>query len=99
MTRNTLPLIVIVSLALPIGACDSSNENARQQTLENKADRLEDQADATEAHGEAHADAIERRDPGVDDPATDRAAEQVRDSSGRRADSLENQADQVRDKK
>ena len=97
--RNTLPLTVIVSLALSLGACDSSNENTRQQALENKADRLENQADVTEEHGEAQADAIERRDPGVDDPATDRAAEHVRDSSERGADSLENQADQVRDQK
>lgn len=97
--RNTLRLTAIVSLALSLGACDSSNENTRQQTLENKADRLENQADVTEAHGEAHADAIERRDPGVDGAATDQAAEQVRDTSEKRADSLENQADTVRDQK
>ena len=97
--KNALPVIVIVSLAFSLGACDSTNENKRQQALENKADRLEDQADVTKEHGEAQADAIERHDPGVDGPTTDRAAEQARDSSESQADRLEDQADQVRDQK
>lgn len=97
--KKTLQLIGIVSLAFSLSACDSSRENQSEQVLENKSDRLEDQADVTRDRGEAQADAVERKDPGLDAPATDRAAEQLRDSSERRADNLEDQADQVRDQK
>ena len=97
--KNALPIIVIGALALALGACDSANESKREQALENKADQLEDQADVTKERGEAQADAIERHDPGVDGPTTDRAAEQARDSSESQADRLEDQADQVRDQK
>jgi hypothetical protein len=46
MKSLSLCLIAAVA-ALGLSACDSRQENARENALEKKADRLEDKADAT----------------------------------------------------
>jgi len=46
-----------ITAALSLSACDSKQEQAREQVLENRADRIEDQAKATKKAGEADADA------------------------------------------
>lgn len=49
-----------VTAALSLCACDSKQEQAREQTLENRADRLEDQAKVTKKAGEADAEALKK---------------------------------------
>ncbi len=54
MKLLSLPAITI---SLAFTACDSKQEQAREQALENRADRLEDQARATKDAAESNADA------------------------------------------
>jgi hypothetical protein len=90
----------VVMLAFILSACDSREENRRENVLEQKADRMEEKADMTRKSGEAAADRIEKRDPGLtDSPSTDRAAEATRESTERSADQMEEQADRIREKK
>jgi hypothetical protein len=93
------PALVAAMLATTLAACDSKQENKREDVLEKQADRMEQKADVTRDRGEAAADRIEKRDPGMDSNATDRAAEAARDTSERRADQLEDKADLTREKK
>src|SRR6187431_2618614 len=99
MMKMTLRTIAVASFAVFLYGCDSPQEEQREHALEQKADSLENAADATREQGEAQADAIERTDPGLDSPPTDRAAEAVRDGSEVKADTLEESADQVRENK
>ncbi|MHA3771913.1 hypothetical protein ACXR0O_10295 [Verrucomicrobiota bacterium sgz303538] len=90
--------------ALGLSACDSRQENARENALEKRADGLENQADATRKASEKKADAIESSGKhGVDklNPNTpaDKEADAVRKSGEAKADALENKADAVRDQK
>ena len=64
--------------ALALGACDSKQEQARENALENRADRLEDQAKMTKKAGEADADATKRAAAAQAD-ALKKAAEQTRE--------------------
>ncbi len=94
------PVMVGFTLALALTACDSKQENKREQALENKADMKENKADVVRKEGEAAADRIEKRDPGMTNSgSTERAAEGTRDASENRADQLEDQADRIREKK
>ena len=45
-----LPLITVASTTLVFSACDSKQEEARKEALENRADALEDKADSTKKH-------------------------------------------------
>ena len=98
-------LVVLSALAaLTFSACDSRQENARENALEKKADTLENQADATRNAAERKADAIESTGKqGADklNPNTpaDKQADAVRKSGEATADTLENKADAVRDQK
>lgn len=55
-----IPSILILTAALSFSGCDSKQEEAREKSLENRADRLEDQAKATKKAGEADADSAKR---------------------------------------
>lgn len=92
------PVLVAAILASILAACDSKQENMREQRLENKADIIEQKADAVRDRGEETADRIEKQDR-VNSDVSDRAAEAARESSERRADQLEEQADRVREQK
>ncbi len=93
------PVLTAATLALALTACDSPQEERREQVLENKANLAEKKADIVRDAGEAKADRIERQDPGMDSNATDRAAKAARDISESRADRLEDKADRVREAK
>ena len=54
-----LPLLTLTA-ALSLTACDSKQEEAREKSLENRADNLEDQAKATKKGADANADATKR---------------------------------------
>ena len=91
-----LPLVI-----LSLAACDSKQENQREQALENKADALEDQADATRKAGERKADAIEdsKDKVTITKSPEDKAADATRKNAEARADNLENKADATREQK
>ena len=99
MQHGLLKIMVGASLIALLSACDSKVENSNDQALERKADTLEQNADAVRDQGEDSADAMERADPGMDSPATDAAAEAVRENTERQADALEDRSDAVRDQK
>ncbi len=86
-------------MALALTACESKQEEKREQALEQKADTLEDRADTIRKEGEATADRLERQDPGMDSTTTNRAADAAESMAEKRADQLEEQADQYREHK
>ncbi len=92
-------LIVLVGLVASLNGCDSRQEDKRETTLENKADKLEDRADQVRDAGERKADAAEARDPGLNSDSTKAAAGAARDTSEHKADALEDSADMVREQK
>ncbi len=97
-------LFAVVVAVLSLAACDSKQENARENALEKKADGMEDQADATRKMSEKKADAIESNGKqGMEklNPVTpaDKDADAVRKSGEAKADRLENGADAVREQK
>lgn len=96
-------LLLLPILALGFVACDSKQENQRDAALENKADAMEDQADATRKMSEKKADAIEDTKQGSDklklNTPQDKAADAVRKGGEKKADALEDKADAVRDQK
>ena len=101
---KTIPLFAVVLTAFSMAACDSSQENARENTLEKQADTMENQAEATRQSAEAKADGIESAGKqGADklNPATpaDQAADAVRKDGEAKADGLENQAEAAREQK
>ncbi|MDQ3185102.1 MAG: hypothetical protein M3Q16_01285 [Pseudomonadota bacterium] len=97
--RYLKPVLTAATLALALAACDSKQEDRRENVLENKADSLEKKADNVRDRGEAAADRIEKQDPGMDSKSTDRAAEAARETSESRADKMEDKADRIREKK
>ncbi len=92
---------VAAAFALALSACDSKQENAREDAVEKKADSMENQADAVRDGGEKKADAIEEKKSMSNDHSTNAAlenkADATRDASEQKADALENSADAVRD--
>ena len=96
---KTITILLSGVSLLALSACDSKEEQRREKALERKADSLEDTAEATREKGEKVADSIERRDPGINAPSTDRAANSVRTDAERKADALEDAADATREKK
>jgi hypothetical protein len=96
-------LYILPVITLAFAACDSKEENQRENALENKADAMEKQADATRKAGERKADAIEDTKPGSEklkvNTPQDKAADATRKDAEAKADGLENKADAVRDQK
>lgn len=95
------PITIILSgvSLFALSGCDSKEEQRREKALERKADTLEDKAEATREQGDKVADSVERRDPGLNAPSTDRAADAVRTDAERKADALEDAAKATREKK
>lgn len=93
------PALAAAMLTFALAACDSKQEQKREDVLENKADITEKKADIVRDKGEATADRIEKQDPGMDTSSTDRAAGAARDASESTADKMEDQADRIREKK
>jgi len=79
--------------------CDSKEEQRRERALERRADTLEEAAATTREKGEKKADAIERSDPGLNSPSTERAADATRTDAEIKADALEEAAKATREKK
>ncbi len=52
--------ILTLTAAFALTACDSKQEQAREKTLENQADNLEDAAKATKKNVDAQADAAKK---------------------------------------
>ena len=97
-TKHLLPSVLAV---IAFAACDSRQENQRENALEQKADRVEDQADAVRKDSERKADAIEdtKQATSGQKKAIDDTADAVRKSGERTADSLENTAEATREAK
>lgn len=90
-----LPLFAVAAAVLSFAACDSSQENARENTLEKKADTMENQADATRKAAENKADGLEN----TGQRGADNSADAVRKAGEAQADRQENAADAVREQK
>lgn len=97
--KSLITSIFLATVLVSMSACDSRQEDKQKASLENKADNLENRADAVRDSGEKKADAIEDRDPGMNSDKTQNAAGAVREGTEHTADALENAADKVRDQK
>ena len=74
-----MKIITLISLsALTFAACDSKQEQARKAELENRADKLEEAAKATEKAAEGDAKVVEKRGEAQAE-ALKNAAEKTRD--------------------
>jgi hypothetical protein len=93
--------LVTAAFALAFSACDSKQENAREDAVEQKADSMENKADAVRDGAEMKADAIEEQKSTSHDHSTNATLENqgdaTRGAAETSADTLENQADAVRD--
>ena len=93
--------LVTAAFALAFSACDSKQENAREDAVEQKADSMENKADAVRDGAEKKADAIEEQKTMSNDSSTNSAlenkADATRDAAEKNADAIENQAEAVRD--
>ncbi|MEO5722659.1 MAG: hypothetical protein ABIR71_14505 [Chthoniobacterales bacterium] len=102
MKHIILPILAVAG-ALTLGACDSKQENARQDAVEKKADAVEDKADAVRKDAEKKADAIEDKKKMANDHSTnvqlENQADATRKAAEQKADGMENQADAIRDGK
>lgn len=104
-TTTILQLIGASAIAFAFTSCDSKEENLREDALEQKADELESQADATRKEGERAADAAEDHADRIrsDNPAgaenAERAADATREQTEKAADALEEEADSTREQK
>jgi len=77
-TKSIIQLIGASAVALFCTACESKQEEAREQNLEQKADQLENAADATRKQGEKMADSTEKATEGKAD-AIEKEADKVRE--------------------
>lgn len=59
MNRSILPYLGAAVLAMTLYGCDSAQEDAREDRVEQKADQMEDRADTVRDQGEAAADTME----------------------------------------
>jgi hypothetical protein len=88
MKTNSIAALVSASaIALFVSSCDSKQEQAREEQLENKAESIDATADQLRKDGERVADMKEE------------SADATRDNVEKRADQLEEAADDVREKK
>ncbi|RYD47826.1 MAG: hypothetical protein EOP85_04750 [Verrucomicrobiaceae bacterium] len=104
-TNSIVTFIGAAGIAFAFTACDSKQEEAREEVLEQKAENLEAGADQIRKDGETvadakeeHADAIRNGSEKAAD-ATEADADATRDAVEKRADQLESEADKVREAK
>jgi gas vesicle protein len=104
-TKSIVTLIGASAFALAFTSCDSKQEQAREEMLENKAENLEAGADQLRKDGEKvadmkeeHADAIRSGSEKAAD-ATEENADATREAVEKRADEIEDEADKVREAK
>lgn len=101
--KSITPAIIAGAAVFILGACDSKEEQARKNALEQKADSLEIQADAARKGAEKAADSIESQKAISNAPGTnrelDKSADSTRKAGETAAEKLENQADGTREKK
>lgn len=104
-TKSIVSLIGASSIAFAFTACDSKQEQAREEGLEKKAENLEANADQLRKDGEKvadmkeeHADTIRKSSEKAAD-ATENNADATRKAVEKRADEIENEADKVREAK
>jgi hypothetical protein len=90
-TKSIITLIGASAISLCFTACDSKEEKARKSALEQKADNLEDQADATRSQGKDAAKAVENEGKQV--------KKEIKQETEKQADQLEKDAKSVRDQK
>ncbi len=102
MKPITLSLIALAGTFTLI-ACDSKEENVRENKLERKADNLEDSADIVRKDAERKADALESQkslsNPSTTNSALENAADAKRNAAESTAESLERKAAAEREKK
>lgn len=88
MKTNSIALVVAASsFAVLFTSCKSKEEQVREGNLEQKADSMENTADAVRKNADAKADAKENN------------ADATRNMGEKKADAIENEADKVRDLK
>lgn len=104
-TNSIVTLIGASTLAFLFTSCESKQEEAREEHLEQKADNIEAGADQLRKDGdkvadmkEKNADAIRKSSENAAD-ATENSADTTRKAVEKRADQLEEKADAVRDQK
>jgi len=103
--NSILNVISASAIALLFSSCESKQEEAREEVLEQKADNLEANADQLRKDGEKVADMKESNADAVrksSENAADRvenSADATRDAVEKKADQIENKADAVRDAK
>lgn len=104
-THSITSLFCASALAFLFTSCDSPQENAREDMIEDTADNLEDKADLVREDGGKSADMTEEQADAVRDvsgsesraDSLETKADKIRDNSEMRADQLEENADEVRD--
>lgn len=89
-------LLTTAAFSLVLSSCDSRQENAREDALEQKADALEKKADNVRKEGEAAADATEDAADRLRDQAKD-ALDTTKETTEARADAAEDNADAIRE--
>ncbi len=98
--KRTIACLAVAATAFTLSACDSKQENAREDAVEKKADAMENKADAVRDNAEKKADAIESQktmsQPHSTNSALENKADAVRDGAEKQADAMENKADAVR---
>jgi hypothetical protein len=104
-TKSIAILSGASALALLFVSCDSKQEQAREQNLENKAETMDTGANQLRKDGEkvadmkeANADAIRKSSERAAD-ATEDSADATRKAVEKRADDIEAAADKVREQK
>jgi gas vesicle protein len=104
-TKSIALLSGASAIALFFTACDSKQEQVREENLEQKADAIESSADQLRKDGEKvadmkedNADAIRKNSEKAAD-ATEENADATRKAVEKRADQIEDQADKVREQK
>lgn len=103
--KSIATLASISAAALVFTSCESKQEEAREERLEQKADNLEAGADQVRKSGEATADRKEDQADAIRNgneraaDATENSADATRKAAEGRADTLEDEADKVREAK
>lgn len=103
-SMKTIPLTIIaLAGTFALSACDSKQENARENALERKADNKEDQADVVRNRAENQADALESQkslsNPSSTNNQLENAADEKRRAAEAAAERLEREAEAAREKK
>ena len=104
-TKSIVTLLGATGIAFAFTACDSKQEQAREEAIEQKADGLESSADQLRKDGEKVADAKEQHADAIrngSEKAADAAendADATREAVEKRADQIEDEADAAREAK